>query len=88
MDHLGWVIALALFALSVVIIIGNPIAGFIAQRRGRHFSFIPFVGGILGCIACLLCPVPAVRWFAWAPLVLDLSIPVFWYQVIAGKLRR
>ena len=41
------------------------------------FSFAPpLIGGVLGCVGCLVCPIEGVSRFAWLPLVLDPSILV------------
>jgi hypothetical protein len=42
---------------------------YVARRPSP--SWIPFVGGVCGVVACLAAPVAPVRWLWWAPLLLD-----------------
>jgi hypothetical protein len=44
------------------------------EKTGGYSFAPPFLGGVLGCIGCLVCPIEGVRRFAWVPLVLDPSI--------------
>lgn len=49
------------------------------------YSFAPpWLAGIVGAIACLACPSPAVRHCAWVPLVLDPSISL---MAVAAAIR-
>jgi len=64
------------------------IIGF-ACNRYRHpektggFSFAPpFIGGLFGCVGCLVCPIDGVRHFAWVPLAFDPSIVLMTIAVI------
>jgi hypothetical protein len=79
---MGTAIWITLGTLLFLLLLANwcGIIGF-AFHRYRHpektggFSFAPpFIGGVLGCIGCLVCPIEGVRRFAWVPLVLDPSI--------------
>jgi hypothetical protein len=46
-----------------------------AHKAGESLSFAPpFLCGMVGAAACLLCPVSQVQFFAWCPLLLDPSI--------------
>ena len=85
---LAWALAAILGLPSLLLIVGNPIAGFIARRHKKNYSFVPFLGGILGILSLLFCPVHAVRYFAWIPLILDFTFPMFFYAVfIMGAFR-
>jgi hypothetical protein len=79
---LWWTITAAFASLSLLIIIGNPLSGFIAHRNRKNYSFIPFIGGLAGLIACWTCPWSAARWWCWVPLVADYSIPTFIYMLL------
>jgi hypothetical protein len=75
-----WAVTLLLGVPSALLIPLNWL-GFIgwmaAVRRGHKggYSFAPpFLCGIAGAIACLVCPWPGVWRWAWVPLLLDLSI--------------
>jgi len=50
----------------------------VESARGKKtggFSFCPpFLCGVAGAIACLVCPWPGVSWWAWLPPLLDPSI--------------
>ena len=80
MDALLWAITLILAVPSALLIPLNWfsfIGWVIAVRRGHkggHSFAPPFLCGIAGAIACLVCPWPGVWQWAWLPLLLDLSI--------------
>ena len=78
---LTWALTIIFGALSLLLIVGNPVAGVMARRRGKNYSFAPFLGGILGVLSLLFCPIHGVCCFAWVPLILDLSFPMFLYAV-------
>ena len=80
-DALRWAVCLILGIPSALLIPLNWIivieAAIEVTRRGksRSFSFAPpFVCGIAGAIACVACPWPNVRSWAWLPPLLDPSI--------------
>ena len=84
----AWIVAVGLAALSLLLIVGNPVAGLIAQRRKKNYSFVPFFGGVFGALSLLFCPIHGARYFAWVPLILDLTIPMFLYAVfVLGAFR-
>ena len=84
----AWILVSVLGALSLLLIVGNPVAGYLARRRGKNYSFVPFFGGVFGALSLSFCPIQAVRYFAWIPLILDLSIPMFLYAVfVMGAFR-
>ncbi len=78
---IAWVLVVVLGALSLLLIVGNPIAGLMARRRNERYSCVPFFGGIFGLSALLICPVHVIRYFAWIPLILDITFPMFLYAV-------
>jgi hypothetical protein len=80
-----WFFSLLFGIPATYIIIANPIAGIVAARRGKSFSFVPILGGMLGFIACLTCPIAWVRWFAWVPLLHDFSIPALMYSIVVSE---
>jgi hypothetical protein len=56
-------------------IIGFALNRYRQPEKAGGFSFAPpFIGGVLGCIGCLICPIDGVRRFAWVPLAVDPSI--------------
>lgn len=71
----SWPAAYVLGVPSAVLIALNW-AGLLESRRaGRSYSFAPpFLCGIVGAVACLVCPEPRVRSLAWVPLVADPSL--------------
>lgn len=70
-------------------IIGFAINRFRHPDETRGFSFAPpFVGGVLGCIGCLVCPIEGVRRYAWLPLVLDPSIFLMTIALLLHPLSR
>ena len=80
-----WVLTAVAAALAALVIGGNLVAGIRAQRRGRSYSSIPFVGGLFGMAACLLCPLDGSSWFALVFLVLDYTFPGLLYAVFVDK---
>jgi hypothetical protein len=79
-EALLWTITLILAVPSALLIPLNWLSFIgkaIAVRRGHKggYSFAPpFLCGLAGAIACLLCPWPDIWRWAWVPLLLDLSI--------------
>jgi hypothetical protein len=80
-----WVFALVLGAIGAFVIVGNPVTGVLAMRRGRGYSSVPLIGGMLGFAAMLVCPVET-GWLTPLPLLLDYTIPLLAYLVLTGKL--
>jgi hypothetical protein len=76
METARWIIAGALGAASLLVIVGNPVAALLAQRRGESYSFVPVVGGATGVAACLVCPAIGFSWWAIVPLVMDVTVPM------------
>lgn len=88
-----WTILGALLALLLLAnwcgIIGFAIDRYRHLEKTGGFSFAPpFIGGVLGCIGCLFCPIDGVRRFAWLPLVLDPSIFLITIGLILHPLAR
>jgi hypothetical protein len=78
MIQLRWVLC-ALLGLPAALLImlnwADMVRWMKAHRAGQGFSFAPpYLCGITGAAACLLCPVSQVHYLAWCPLVLDPSI--------------
>ena len=83
-----WVLPIALGALSLHLIVGNPVAGFMARRRKKDYSWVPFLGGVFGASSLLFCPIHGVRYFACIPLILDFTFAMFLYAVfVMGAFR-
>lgn len=83
-----WVITILFSSFSLLLILGNPIAGYLIARRGGGYSFYPFIGGISGFIACWLSPWTTARYFSWIPLLADITIPLFFYALVFTDLFR
>ena len=82
MNWVPWIPTIIFGAISVLLILGNPIAGCYERNRGRNYSFVPFIGGISGFVACWLSPWTYARYFGWLPLLADVSIPAFLYVLL------
>lgn len=81
-----WIVAALAGALSIFILVGNPIAGVKAVRSGRNYSSVPLVGGVLGVVACVVCPVIGWSWWSLLPLALDYTVPGLLYaMLLAGR---
>jgi hypothetical protein len=66
-----------------------------AINRYRHpektggFSFAPpLIGGILGCVVCVVSPLETMRSFAWVALLLDPSILLLSIALILHPISR
>ena len=80
MEALLWIVSLALAVPSALLIPLNwlsVIGWVIAAPRGYeggHSFAPPFLCGIAGAVACVICPWPGVWRWAWVPPLLDPSI--------------
>jgi len=79
-EALLWAVTLMLGVPSALLILLNWLSfiGYVvAVRRGHkgsHSFAPPFLCGVAGVIACLVCPRAGVWHWAWVPLILDPSI--------------
>jgi hypothetical protein len=81
-EALGWTVSLILGIPSALLIVCNWGGIISASRAGRSYSFTPpYLCGVVGAVAWLVCPVPQVRSWAWAPLVLDPSIGLLFLAI-------
>lgn len=65
-------IALAYLSIGIII------AWYKGLIYKQQFTYIPFLGGILGCIALYVNPFYELGWFVVAPLFIDyFSFPYF-----------
>ena len=85
---IAWSVMAVLGTVSVFVLTCNYIGTIRGWQTGRNYSWGPFVGGVFGSLALLVCPDPRWRIWAWVPLVLDLSIPAFLYAVFVLKIFR
>ncbi|MHC4202140.1 MAG: hypothetical protein ACYSU0_19285, partial [Planctomycetota bacterium] len=72
MDTLRWGVAGVLGLLAVVSIIGNAcifVAGAVFRRRLG--SWVPYIGGVSGCVALLVVPIAGTAFWCWVPLLAD-----------------
>ena len=80
MEGLRWTITLILGVPSALLIPLNWLSfiGWVIEMRrgseGGHSFAPPFLCGIAGAVACLVCPWPGVWSWAWVPPLLDPSI--------------
>lgn len=65
----------ALFALGNWLMVTGAAVEAVRQGHSHSFSFAPpFLCGVAGAVACLVCPLPGVWRWAWLPPLLDPSI--------------
>ena len=78
-----WLIFIALFLLSLYIIIVNWITIFSNySKTSKKPSNIVLLGGILICIAFLISPINQLKSFWWLGFVIDYgSLPIFIHTV-------
>ena len=86
-----WTLCLLLGVPAVVLILLNWMSMISAVKDRRSYSFAPpWLCGVTGAVACLLCPVSQVQHLALSPLVLDPSISIMVMgrlSVVLGRLR-
>jgi hypothetical protein len=59
------------------------IAAVVGLVKREHSSWIPLIGGGLGCTGCLLSPYTALNRLWWLPLLVDLGcVPGFTYSTV------
>ena len=59
------------FGLLAYISIGVITAWYIGIFNKQQFTYIPFLGGILGCVALYVNPFYELGWFVVIPLFID-----------------
>jgi hypothetical protein len=84
-------VSVLLGLLSLCWIVSNAMVLAWWLLRGRRESLVPFLGGISGCFALLICPVPGAARWAWLPPLLDIGcLPLILrlgFAIWAGKLK-
>jgi putative MFS transporter len=74
-DALGWTpgqVALMNFAGGFIAIIGNPVAGWLSDRRGRRPVTVAFTAGVIAVIACFYTLAGPFVPFLWIALIFTL----------------
>lgn len=66
-----WLVFCVLTVFSCGAIVSNYAYIVLYFTRNMRSSQIPFVGGLIGGIACALSPIAAIRPFWWLPPILD-----------------
>ena len=67
------VITIILLVVFVLISVLNWIQAIQWWTIKKRSSSIPLIGGLAGCIACLISPWLIIRQYWWLPLVIDLG---------------
>jgi hypothetical protein len=86
MNMLRAVAALVLGGLAVLIAILQIGAAISARRHGRGYSFVPFLGAIVGVGGCLIAPWQHAAYAIPIFLVLDPTPVMFTFAAITGRL--
>ncbi|OWK45245.1 hypothetical protein FRUB_01576 [Fimbriiglobus ruber] len=68
-------------------VIGYGIAAWRGHRGGHSFA-PPFLSGIAGAVACLVCPWSGAWWWAWVPLLTDPSIGLWVIAIVLQAMAR
>lgn len=71
-------------SLALLIIGSNLKSLFLNRYRQQSHSYILFLGGFFGMLACVVAPHPVMLWFLWLPLVAD---PGCWVVLLEIKNR-
>ena len=86
-EILRWLLCIFIGAPCALALVCNWLCLIGAFQTKKPTSLVfPFIAGLLGAAACLICPVERVQWFAWCPVVLDVGILGFLGAVATGKL--
>lgn len=73
LETLRWVVASSLGVVWVIIASFNG-RGMMHSLLARRMGFvIPFIGGLVGLIGVVVCPLLASNRWLWVPLVLDVG---------------
>ncbi len=73
-------VALGIEVLLVLLL--NVTGGLTARRRGRSFSFIPIVFGLVGALGGIMAPWPWPALLVPIALVADFTIPLLLYTLV------
>ena len=84
-----WTLCIFIGAPSVLVLAANWLflIGTVRTRKPTSLVF-PFISGLLGTTACLICPVEGVQWFAWLPVVLDVGVLGLVGAIATGQMFR
>jgi hypothetical protein len=94
MEGLRWTLTLTLGVPSALLLPLNWLAliGWAIEvrrgYRGGHSFAPPFLCGVAGSVACLVCPWPGVWRWAWVPPLLDPSIALLLASLALQALAR
>jgi hypothetical protein len=74
-DTARWIASALLGGPFGLLILGNwlSLIGALLNRRSTSLA-LPFIGGPVCALACLLCPDERIQSVAWLPLILDPSL--------------
>jgi hypothetical protein len=86
---IGRAVVASVFGGLAVVVAILQVGGLIAARRkGRSYSFVPFVGALLGVAACFIAPWKNTVYAIPAFLVLDPTPVMFAIAALTGRLSR
>jgi formate hydrogenlyase subunit 3/multisubunit Na+/H+ antiporter MnhD subunit len=85
-EILRWLVCILMGVPCALALVGNWLflIGTLWTKKPTSMVF-PFIAGLLGAAACLICPVERVQWLAWYPVVLDVGILGFLFAVATGR---
>jgi hypothetical protein len=78
--------AIVLGGLAVLVAALQAAALIAARRVNRSYSFVPFVGAVLGVAACLIAPWRNSAYVIPIFLLLDPTPLLFAYSAVTGRL--
>lgn len=74
--------------LAFFFVVLNYLYLYLSKTRHKFHSMIPFVGGIIGCFACVIAPFVGAWRFCWIPVIIDpsmWSLPWFVKEICRPK---
>ena len=79
-------VGLTLGGLALLVAILQVAGLMAARRKGRSYSFVPFLGAILGVSACLIAPWRMSVYAIPVFLVLDPTLVTFAVGLLSGRM--
>lgn len=86
-EILRWLLCILLAVPCALALLANWLLLINTRRTKKSTSMVfPFVAGLFGAAAFLVCPVDRVQWFAWLPVILDVGILGLLGAVVTGRM--
>lgn len=85
---ISWIATWCLGGFWLLCAVGNVASLVRIAFTGGSTSLIPFMGGVAGVIACLICPLPGSWRYAPLPFVLDIGSALTLVLLVVDRSKR